>query len=160
MVQDGRKFVVPFITYFSSDLVTALVFIRDNEKAFLVEVGLIYFLYGIVRNSFFAADYKLVFIGDKLVVFDYEIIYAEKYRGTDKERRRLLVENHRRVGLAVIVDDMLFVEAVTTRPFIFTQIAVVAKNNRHEDANADIDYKVSPSVFTYRCLDSHLKVLR
>ena len=160
MVQDGRQVAIPSIAYFSSDLLAALVCIGDNKKAFLVEVGLIYFFYGIIRDFFLAVDYKLVFVGDKLVVSDCEKIHAEKHRGAYKERRRLLVENHCRVGLAVIVEDVLFVEAVTPRPFIFTQIAVVAKNNRHEDANPDIDYKISPSVFTYRCLDSHLKVLR
>ena len=152
VVQDGCEVVVFSVTYFPVDFFAVLVFMCDDKKTLLFEIGFVYFLDGIVRDFIFGAEDKLVFIGDELFVPDCKEIHGYEHRSGNKKRRRLLIENERVVRPAVLAGVLLYE--------ILIYVAVISEPAGCHDAKNNVDYKVVLPVFANRRLNGHSKVLR
>ena len=126
MVEDGGEVVVVPVAYFHVDFFAVLVFMCDNEETLLVEICFVYTLYGIVRDFFFFAEDKLIFIGDELFVPYDKQVHAEKHHGGGEKKRRLLIEDKRAVRRAAIISVLIYE--------IFIDIAVIGKPRRGDNA--------------------------
>ncbi len=106
MIQNGGYVVILSITYFPLGLPAALVFVGYYKNPFLIKVSLVYFLYGVIRNSFLVAENKLVLIGEELFVPECEQPCTENCRGAEKERRSLSVDSQSAV-ISVLFLELL-----------------------------------------------------
>ena len=74
MVQNSFQVAVFFITYPAFRFSAVLVFVCDYKITLRFKVCFIYCFYGTIRDFFFFAEDKLVFVGDKFLVPDCEQI--------------------------------------------------------------------------------------